>query len=106
LSQEVEVSHMGWEYTICGFAVSVQEFVIDTPCENAQKMYIGNAMSGNYAAVFAQLIINGRSQGLSPTCKLEEFSLLLLLFPVSNLNQKPASQGFLSCKKCSVNFIF
>ncbi|XP_057599347.1 acyl-coenzyme A oxidase-like protein [Hippopotamus amphibius kiboko] len=43
-----------------------QEFVIDTPCENAEKMYIGNAMYGNYAAVFAQLIINGRSQG--PHC--------------------------------------
>lgn len=26
-------------------------------------MYIGNAMKGNYAAVFAQLIINGESQG-------------------------------------------
>uniref|UniRef100_A0A2K6G643 Acyl-CoA oxidase like n=1 Tax=Propithecus coquereli TaxID=379532 RepID=A0A2K6G643_PROCO len=49
------------------FDLSAQEFVIDTPCENAEKMYIGNAMHGNYAAVFAQLIINGRSQGLSPT---------------------------------------
>lgn len=45
--------------------LSLQEFVIHTPCENAQKMYIGNALGGNYAAVFAQLIINGRSQGLS-----------------------------------------
>ncbi|XP_012497371.1 PREDICTED: acyl-coenzyme A oxidase-like protein [Propithecus coquereli] len=48
------------------FDLSAQEFVIDTPCENAEKMYIGNAMHGNYAAVFAQLIINGRSQG--PHC--------------------------------------
>ncbi|XP_053444682.1 acyl-coenzyme A oxidase-like protein [Nycticebus coucang] len=48
------------------FDRSAQEFVIDTPCENAKKMYIGNAMHGNYAAVFAQLIINGRSQG--PHC--------------------------------------
>ncbi|VTJ60036.1 Hypothetical predicted protein [Marmota monax] len=46
--------------------VSEWEFVINTPCENAQKMYIGNAMGGNYAAVFAQLIINGSSQG--PHC--------------------------------------
>lgn len=61
----------------CGFHSSVQEFVIDMPCENAQKMYIGNAMHGNYAAVFAQLIIEGKSQGLLPTW-LEEFSLLLL----------------------------
>lgn len=43
-----------------------QEFVIDMPCENAQKMYIGNAIHGNYAAVFAQLIIEGKSQG--PHC--------------------------------------
>ncbi|XP_018428522.1 PREDICTED: acyl-coenzyme A oxidase-like protein [Nanorana parkeri] len=43
-----------------------QEFIINTPCENASKMYIGNAMKGNYAAVFAQLIINGKSQG--PHC--------------------------------------
>uniref|UniRef100_A0A452U4Y9 Acyl-coenzyme A oxidase n=2 Tax=Ursus maritimus TaxID=29073 RepID=A0A452U4Y9_URSMA len=51
------------------FDLSAQENsvpVIDTPCENAEKMYIGNAMYGNYAAVFAQLIINGRSQG--PHC--------------------------------------
>ncbi|XP_046924916.1 acyl-coenzyme A oxidase-like protein [Lynx rufus] len=48
------------------FDLSAQEFVIDTPCENAEKMFVGNAMHGNYAAVFAQLIINGRSQG--PHC--------------------------------------
>ncbi|KAM5143171.1 acyl-coenzyme A oxidase-like protein isoform 2-T2 [Callospermophilus lateralis] len=48
------------------FDLAAQEFVIHTPCENAQKMYIGNAMGGNYAAVFAQLIINGSSQG--PHC--------------------------------------
>ncbi|XP_069625304.1 acyl-coenzyme A oxidase-like protein [Ranitomeya imitator] len=43
-----------------------QEFIIHTPCENAEKMYIGNTMKGNYAAVFAQLILNGKSQG--PHC--------------------------------------
>ncbi|XP_036608914.1 acyl-coenzyme A oxidase-like protein [Trichosurus vulpecula] len=48
------------------FDLTAQEFIIDTPCENAEKMYIGNAMEGHYAAVFAQLIINGRSQG--PHC--------------------------------------
>ena len=26
-------------------------------------MYIGNAMKGNFAAVFAQLIVNGEAQG-------------------------------------------
>ncbi|KAL7890479.1 hypothetical protein AOLI_G00027370 [Acnodon oligacanthus] len=45
---------------------SAQEFIIHTPSEDAQKMYIGNAMKGNYAAVFAQLIIKGESQG--PHC--------------------------------------
>ncbi|KAF7670263.1 hypothetical protein LDENG_00027490 [Lucifuga dentata] len=45
---------------------STQEFIIHTPCFDAQKMYIGNCMKGNYAAVFAQLIINGESQG--PHC--------------------------------------
>ncbi|XP_045302871.1 acyl-coenzyme A oxidase-like protein [Leopardus geoffroyi] len=48
------------------FDLSAQEFVIDTPCENAEKMFVGNAMHGNYAAVFAQLTVNGRSQG--PHC--------------------------------------
>ncbi|KAE8601315.1 hypothetical protein XENTR_v10013630 [Xenopus tropicalis] len=43
-----------------------QEFIINTPCEDAAKMYIGNATRGNYAAVFAQLIIHGKSQG--PHC--------------------------------------
>ncbi|KAM6956252.1 acyl-coenzyme A oxidase-like protein [Aplochiton taeniatus] len=45
---------------------STQEFIINTPCEDAQKMYIGNSMKGNYASVFAQLIIDGESQG--PHC--------------------------------------
>uniref|UniRef100_H3BBK4 Acyl-CoA oxidase like n=1 Tax=Latimeria chalumnae TaxID=7897 RepID=H3BBK4_LATCH len=48
------------------FDPASQEFIIDTPCEDAEKMYIGNAMKGNYATVFAQLIINGESQG--PHC--------------------------------------
>ncbi|KAG5855753.1 acyl-coenzyme A oxidase-like protein [Anguilla anguilla] len=43
-----------------------QEFVINMPCEDAWKMYIGNAMMGNYACVFAQLIASGVSQG--PHC--------------------------------------
>lgn len=47
----------------------LQEFVIHTPCEDAQKMYIGNATHGNYTAVFAQLTIGGRSQGQSMTQK-------------------------------------
>eukprot|EP00062_Callorhinchus_milii_P009304 gi/632952944/ref/XP_007892130.1/ PREDICTED: acyl-coenzyme A oxidase-like protein [Callorhinchus milii] len=45
---------------------ATKEFVIHTPCEDAKKMYIGNAMQGNYAAVFAQLYVNGEWQG--PHC--------------------------------------
>lgn len=45
--------------------VLLQEFIIHTPSKDAQKMYIGNAMKGNVAAVFAQLIINGESRGKS-----------------------------------------
>uniref|UniRef100_A0A8I3VW88 Acyl-CoA oxidase/dehydrogenase middle domain-containing protein n=1 Tax=Callithrix jacchus TaxID=9483 RepID=A0A8I3VW88_CALJA len=48
------------------FDLSAQEFVIEVQCEDAKKMYIGKAMYGNYAAVFAQLIIDGRFQG--PHC--------------------------------------
>ncbi|XP_024098144.2 acyl-coenzyme A oxidase-like protein isoform X2 [Pongo abelii] len=59
-------SNMRGIQTEATFDLSAQEFVIDTPCENAEKMYIGNAMYRNYAAVLAQLIIDGRSQG--PHC--------------------------------------
>ncbi|XP_059501190.1 acyl-coenzyme A oxidase-like protein isoform X3 [Stegostoma tigrinum] len=45
---------------------TTKEFIIHTPCEDAEKMYIGNAMKGNYAAVFAQLIVSG--QLLGPHC--------------------------------------
>ncbi|XP_038655039.1 acyl-coenzyme A oxidase-like protein isoform X1 [Scyliorhinus canicula] len=45
---------------------TTQEFIIHTPCEDAEKMYIGNAMKGNYAAVFAQLVVSG--QLLGPHC--------------------------------------
>jgi acyl-CoA oxidase len=41
------------------------EFVIDTPTEDARKEYIGNAAChGRLAAVFAQLIVGGQSQGV------------------------------------------
>ncbi|XP_041043766.1 acyl-coenzyme A oxidase-like protein isoform X2 [Carcharodon carcharias] len=45
---------------------TTKEFIIHTPCEDAEKMYIGNAMKGNYAAVFAQLIVSGKLLG--PHC--------------------------------------
>ncbi|XP_078000930.1 acyl-coenzyme A oxidase-like protein [Glandiceps talaboti] len=40
-----------------------QEFIINTPCDDAQKIYIGNALHGDYACVFAQLILDGQSKG-------------------------------------------
>ncbi|XP_056147795.1 acyl-coenzyme A oxidase-like protein isoform X2 [Lampris incognitus] len=45
---------------------STEEFIINTPCVDAQKMYIGNCMKGNHASVFAQLTVNGETQG--PHC--------------------------------------
>jgi acyl-CoA oxidase len=42
-----------------------QEFVIDTPSDEARKEYIGNAAAhGRMAAVFAQLIVDGESHGV------------------------------------------
>ncbi len=41
-----------------------QEFIIHTPHENAGKEYIGNALHGKMASVFAQLITNGDNQGV------------------------------------------
>lgn len=51
-------------------------------------MYIGNAMYGNYAAVFAQLIIDGRSQGLLPTQTTR-----IILFISTIYWRKPISQS-------------
>eukprot|EP01137_Pigoraptor_chileana_P034181 Opistho-2@26325 len=45
------------------FDPSTQEFVIHTPNDSARKCYIGNALQGEYAIVFAQLIIGGESKG-------------------------------------------
>lgn len=78
----------GGKYSVA--SSSGQEFVIDTPCEDAQKMYIGNAMDGSCAVVFAQLVIEGKSQGLLPTWKN---SLCYCCFPIRSLHWKCASQG-------------
>eukprot|EP01136_Pigoraptor_vietnamica_P025650 Opistho-1_new@79819 len=45
------------------FDHATQEFVIHTPCDSARKCYIGNALMGEYAIVFAQLIVGGESKG-------------------------------------------
>eukprot|EP00871_Galdieria_phlegrea_P004890 jgi/Galph1/5401/GphlegSOOS_G4057.1 len=44
-----------------------QEFIIDTPCETAQKYWIGGATeNARWATVFAQLSVNGETYGIHP----------------------------------------
>jgi acyl-CoA oxidase len=51
--------------TTATYDADAQEFVIDTPSDDAHKEYIGNAAChGQMAAVFAQLIVSGESQGV------------------------------------------
>jgi acyl-CoA oxidase len=51
--------------TTATYDPSTQEFVINTPTRTAWKDYIGNAAKhGKAAVVFAQLIVNGESQGV------------------------------------------
>jgi acyl-CoA oxidase len=51
--------------TTATFDPATDEFVISTPDRSARKEYIGNAaLDGRMAAVFAQLITNGESQGV------------------------------------------
>eukprot|EP00474_Spongospora_subterranea_P009338 CRZ09796.1 hypothetical protein [Spongospora subterranea] len=51
--------------TISTYDSSTEEFILNTPTETAQKIFIGNlACHGNHAAVFAQLIVNGVHHGV------------------------------------------
>ncbi|GLJ37853.1 hypothetical protein SUGI_0770070 [Cryptomeria japonica] len=51
--------------TITTYDPSTKEFIITTPCESAQKYWIGGAANhGTHAAVFSQLLINGRNEGV------------------------------------------
>jgi acyl-CoA oxidase len=51
--------------TTATYDADSQEFVIDTPTDNARKEYIGNAAChGRFAAVFAQLTVGGESHGV------------------------------------------
>lgn len=51
--------------TITIYDASKQEFVINTPCESAQKYWIGGAANdATHAVVFSQLHINGREEGV------------------------------------------
>jgi len=46
---------------------STQEFIIHTPCETAQKYWIGGASTNaRWATVFAQLYLNGTYYGVHP----------------------------------------
>ncbi|MBA0766103.1 hypothetical protein Gotri_015178 [Gossypium trilobum] len=51
--------------TVTTYDSNTQEFVINTPCESAQKFWIGGAANhATHAIVFSQLNINGSNQGV------------------------------------------
>jgi acyl-CoA oxidase len=51
--------------TTATYEPATQEFVINTPDDEARKEYIGNAaLHGRTATVFAQLVVNGESRGV------------------------------------------
>eukprot|EP00475_Leptophrys_vorax_P021233 TRINITY_DN28959_c0_g1_i1.p1 TRINITY_DN28959_c0_g1~~TRINITY_DN28959_c0_g1_i1.p1 ORF type:complete len:697 (+),score=43.19 TRINITY_DN28959_c0_g1_i1:315-2405(+) len=51
--------------TVATYDAAREEFVITTPCETAQKYWIGGAaMHANHTVCFAQLHMNGRNEGV------------------------------------------
>ncbi|XP_020675293.1 acyl-coenzyme A oxidase 3, peroxisomal [Dendrobium catenatum] len=51
--------------TIATFDKNTQEFIINSPCESAQKYWIGGAAKhATHTIIFSQLHINGTSQGV------------------------------------------
>ncbi len=50
--------------TTATFDPETKEFIIQTPNDQAKKEYIGNAIHGEMASVFAQLITNEQSYGV------------------------------------------
>lgn len=50
--------------TTATYDAETEEFIIHSPNENAGKEYIGNALHGKMATVFAQLITNGENHGV------------------------------------------
>jgi acyl-CoA oxidase len=60
--------------TVTTYDPTTQEFIINTPCESAQKYWIGGAaMHANHTIVFSQLYIGGRNEGVHAfICKIRE----------------------------------
>ncbi|KAF5732591.1 acyl-coenzyme A oxidase 3 peroxisomal-like [Tripterygium wilfordii] len=51
--------------TVTTYDPNTREFIINTPCESAQKYWIGGAANhATHTIVFSQLIINGSNQGV------------------------------------------
>ncbi|WOL12440.1 acyl-coenzyme A oxidase 3, peroxisomal [Canna indica] len=51
--------------TIATYDTNTGEFVINTPCESAQKYWIGGAANhATHTIIFSQLLINGTNQGV------------------------------------------
>ncbi|KAG9146682.1 hypothetical protein Leryth_005031 [Lithospermum erythrorhizon] len=51
--------------TVTTYDSNTGEFIINTPCESAQKYWIGGAANhATHTVVFSQLIINGKNQGV------------------------------------------
>ncbi|KAK6919653.1 Acyl-CoA oxidase/dehydrogenase, middle domain [Dillenia turbinata] len=51
--------------TVTTYDSKTEEFVINTPCESAQKYWIGGAANhATHTVVFSQLNINGKNQGV------------------------------------------
>ncbi|URE08857.1 acyl-coenzyme A oxidase [Musa troglodytarum] len=51
--------------TIATYDANAGEFVINTPCESAQKYWIGGAANdATHAVIFSQLLVNGTNQGV------------------------------------------
>ncbi|KAE8724975.1 Acyl-coenzyme A oxidase 3, peroxisomal [Hibiscus syriacus] len=61
-----ELGHGSSRYeTVTTYDTNTGEFVINTPCESAQKYWIGGAFNhATHTVVFSQLHINGTNQGV------------------------------------------
>ncbi len=63
--------------TTATYTHTTETLVIHTPGKNDNKEYIGNAMHSKIASVFAQLIVNGKNEGVHA-----------ILVPLRNENQE------------------